>query len=250
MSYKPQSDNQQNNTDLSIQSAGNDNALEDSQAQEYPPVNFVDVMQGYSFGKQDNDSNSISWLKDVSFTGPNGLDFVQNASSDLGLDNPRDFGKLDLYNPSREQMENLARAFGTTSEEVGRLLKEALTSPSTIPPEKQQAYLAAADAEIGSAMGQINVGSADAGDLGKLLSVYSNLNGFADGAIKQGAVGAMMDKIRSALAAVAAGKAVGQFDYARIIHSRETSSMVNHRAEELNRAAAMRRPEEDNRYSV
>jgi len=249
MSYKQQSDSQPENHDLTIQGAGTDGALEDNQADDYTQVSFADVMQGYSYGKQSTDAgSSIGWLNDITVTGPNGLDLIHSASFERSVGNPLDLAALDMANPGQDQLHGLARAFGTTPDEVGRLIKEALTNPSTIPPEKQKEYLAAADAQIGSVVGEINVGSADAGDLGRLLSVYSNLNGFADGAIKQGAVGAMMDRVRSVLAAVAAGKAAGQFDYASIIHNRETVSTVNHRAEERNRAANSRRVEEEQRY--
>lgn len=251
MSYKQQSSNQPENPDLAIQGAGSDSALADNQSEDYQQVSFADVMQDYSFGKQSTEAGSnIGWLNEVTLTGPNGLDLAQNAAFDRVLGNPRDLDALDMSNPGREQLQSLARAFGTSPDEVGRLLKEALTNPSAIPPEKQKEYLAAADAQIGSVVGEINVGSADAGDLGKLLSVYSNLNGFADGAIKQGAVGAMMDRVRSVLAAVAAGRAAGQFDYASIIHNRETVSTINHRVEEQNRAASLRRIEDEKRYSV
>lgn len=236
MSFKQQNGNQQDNPDLTIQNGGTDSALEDDRSEQYSPVNFADVMQGHSFSKQnDAPRNDIGWLNDVTFTGTAGTEFAALRGADQGLQNPFDLRSLDFAHPDRDQLQNLANTFKTRPEDVARLLTEAVASSTSVPPEKQKVYLNEADAQIGSVLGEINVGTADAGDLGRLLSAYSNLNGFPDGAVKQGAVGAMMDKVRNALAAVAAGRAVGNFDYASIIHNRQTASMVRHRAEEQDR---------------
>ncbi len=240
MSLNQQNANTPENKTPVVLDAAPDNVDEVGEEVATSAMSFPEIMQGQSLGVNIPGElpSGFDWMKGFSLTGSAGQDLNGDGKPDFklaGLDNNldglNDFRHLDFNNPSREQLQNLANKFNTTPETVGRLIAEALKNGCTVSPEKQREYLKQADSEIGSAVGQISVGSADAGDLSKLLSVYSNLNGFPDGAAKQGAVGAMMDRVRSVLAAVAAGKALGNFDYASIIHNRRTVSSVQHQAE-------------------
>jgi len=139
--------------------------------------------------------------------------------------------RFDLANPTDKQIDGLAQAFKMSPADARELLQraeiqfaaeglKALTEP--ISKEEQSKRLAEASQEVSEAMGKINTGSANPGDLADLLNSYSKLGGFPQGALAQGAVGQMMDRVRSVLAAVAEGRALGNFDYASIIHNRKT----------------------------
>lgn len=139
--------------------------------------------------------------------------------------------KFDLANPTDKQIDGLARALQMSPAETRDLLRRVelqiaaegfKTLGEPISKEEQSKRLAEASQEISEAMGKISTGAANPGDLADLLNSYSKLNGFSQGALAQGAVGQMMDRVRSVLAAVAEGRALGNFDYASIIHNRRT----------------------------
>ncbi len=181
------------------------------------------------------DLPTVQLLKDLGGTGDASSDALFQLAS---LDRTE---KFDFANPTDRQIEGLAKAFGNIPPaEVRELLRRAevqfaaeafraLTEP--ISKEEQAKRLSEASQEVSQALGKINTGSANAGDLAELLASYSKLGGFPQGALAQGAVGQMMDRVRSVLAAVAEGKALGNFDYASIIHNRRTRADMQHEFE-------------------
>ncbi len=182
----------------------------------------------------DVDLPTVQLLRDLGGTGDANNDALFQLAS---LDRRENF---DLANPTDRQIDGLARAFNTTPQEARELLRraevqfaaeafKALTEP--ISKEEQAKRLSEASQEVSQALGKINTGSANAGDLAELLASYSKLGGFPQGALAQGAVGQMMDRVRSVLAAVAEGKALGNFDYASIIHNRRTRADMQHEFE-------------------
>ncbi len=181
------------------------------------------------------DLPAVQLLRDLGGTGDTNSDaLLQQASLDR-------FDDLNLANSTDRQIDGLAKAFNMSPAETREFLRraevqfaaesfKALTEP--ISKEEQQKRLAEASQEVSEALGKINTGSANAGDLAELLSSYSKLGGFPQGALAQGAVGQMMDRVRSVLAAVAEGRALGNFDYASIIHNRRTRADMQHEFED------------------
>jgi hypothetical protein len=180
------------------------------------------------------DLPTVQLLRDMGEAGDANSDALFQLAS---LDR---FDHLSLANPADRQIDGLARAFDMTPAQTREFLRraelqfaaeglKALTEP--ISKEEQQKRLAEASQEVSQALGKINTGSANAGDLAELLNSYSKLGGFPQGALAQGAVGQMMDRVRSVLAAVAEGKALGNFDYASIIHNRRTRADMQHEFE-------------------
>ncbi len=142
-------------------------------------------------------------------------------------------GGFDLNSVNDRQAMALASTFHTTPEKVNQLLQEAkllqeLTSKDTITPAEQQARCDAANSECMAAIGNINTGSANAGDLASLLASYSTLNGFTKGSFAQSYVNDAITKVRSVLGAATENNAhPSGLSYAQVVAMRLTSDRVD-----------------------
>ncbi len=142
--------------------------------------------------------------------------FMARSSSDVSPHVPQlnlDFGEPIIgqdRNPFADfradvadrRLQAMADVFHTTPENVSRLL--AAIKPEEIPPAEQQARCAAAQSECMDAIGNVQNGTANAGDLASLLASYGTLNGFAKGSFAQSYVNAAISAVRQGMAAAAA----------------------------------------------
>lgn len=160
--------------------------------------------------------------------------FLTDLSIDLGEPNighdRNPFADFRLDGVDR-RLQVMADVFHTTPENVARLL--AAMKPEEIPPAEQQARCAAAQSECMDAIGNVQKGTANAGDLASLLASYGTLNGFAKGSFAQSYVNAAISAVRQGMAAAAANIAHPTgLSNADVMHQRLSRFQVEMREKE------------------
>lgn len=97
-----------------------------------------------------------------------------------------------------------AAAFNSSPEAVQKLIESYQNGG--LSQSEIASRVGEAKGDMGNVASAIGTGAANFNDLGRLLDAYSSLNGFRDGVMMQGAVGAMMDKVRAAINVAAANR--------------------------------------------